>query len=626
MFLWLQKMNKIRLIIFLLFLISSGNYAQNVSFTANANRTQVTTGERIQVTFSLNNAQGTDFRPPKFKGFSVLQGPMTSQSTQIINGNYSYAVTYSYILQCDMEGKQTIDAATVNAGGKKLNSNTLTITVTKADTKKQQNNAGGAAGNPDNFNKQAGDLVKKHIFIRVSTSKQSVYQGEQLVVTYKLYIHPDMAQGANLSPKKMPNLNGFWSNDLIELNAQNQAMTRENVDGQTYIVREIKKTLLVPLETGNLTLDPLELDAKVAFTVPKQKKSSRDPFEALFDDPFFNPREVREYNAEVKSKPLTITVKPLPDNRPADYNGAVGELNMKASLDKSQTVQNQPVTLKVTISGNGNLKLLNPIALKLPPDIEMYEPKTNDNIQFSPSGMSGSRTYEFLLIPRNPGEYKLDPIKFTYFDLSTKSFKTISSEEFNIKVEKGNGETVNLTGANKQDIKYLGKDIRFIKQDFGNSISKSGGFFNSIYFYLLVVLSYIIFIFGLIYRRKLEEINGNQSALLNRKASKTALKRLAVAKKYLIQKNEDKFYEEVSKALWHYVSHKLNIPISDLTKDVTQLSLQKKKVEDLIINKLNSTIDYCEFARFAPNAEKSSMQDVFDYAASVITELEGRLK
>jgi hypothetical protein len=611
---------------FLILLFFAFNFyalAQNVSFTTSVNRNQVQQGERIQVTFSLNNAQGTDFKPPKFKGFSVLQGPMTSQSTQIINGNYSFSVSYVFLLQADVEGKHTIDPATVNAGGKKLNSNPITITVSKG-APKQQN-----SGNQDNqnFNKQAGDLVKKHIFIRVSTSKQNVYQGEQLVATYKLYVHPDMYQGANLSPSKMPNLNGFWSNDLIELNAQNQSASRENVDGVNYIVREIKKVLLIPLESGNLTLDPLELDAKVGFTVPKQKKSnSRDPFEALFDDPFFNPREVREYKTEVKSKPLTITVKPLPDNKPADFNGAVGDLQMKATLDKGQTTQNQPVTLKITISGNGNLKLLQPLPLKLPQDIEMYEPKTNDNIQYSPNGMSGSRTFEYLLIPRNPGEYKLDPIKFSYFDISQKAFKTISSEEFVIKVDKGSGEAVNISGVNKQDIKYLGKDIRFIKNEFGTSISKNGGYYNSILYYILINLAFSLCLGGLIYRKKLDEIYGNKSALLNRKASKTAHKRLSIAKKYLNEKNEDKFYEEVSKALWDYISHKLNIPTSDLTKDVAELSLQKRNVDGLIINKLNSTIDFCEFARFAPNAEKMSMNDVFDSAAGVITELEGRLK
>lgn len=594
--------------IFVFFLSISLN--AQVKFTATAQPTTCQVGETIQVQFTLSGTNGGDFKAPSFKGFTVVQGPMRQQMQ--INSQVSFS--FIYVIKADIEGKFTIDPAYITVNGKRTASNTIPITVTKNAARAQQKSDDATLG------KQAEEVIRKNLFMRVSVSKQQVYQGEALVAVYKLYVNPQLA--LNLSPAKMPSFNGFWSQDIENKEIR---YNLEVVDGVNFKVAEIKRVVLLPQQTGTLTVDPIEIDATVRLQVQQQQKRQRSMFDDFFDDPFFN-RNYKDFPYTVKSKSTTINVKPLPANAPQEFKGAVGNLNMKAWLDKTNARTGDAVTLKVQVSGEGNLKLLEPIPLNLPPDIEVYEPKTNDNIQISSSGMTGSRTFEYYLIPRNAGEFRIDPVKMAYFDLSKKQYVVLQSQEFNLKVDKGSGGTPSIVaGVKKEDFQLIGKDILFIKTG-TPSFNSSGKTLLSLIYYILFILPAIMFIIFFIYRKKREELYNNQDLLKNRKAHSTARKRLAIAKKILEKGDEVSFNQEISKVLWGYTSDKLSIPIAELTKEKAIENLNKRNVNSEVIDNLIATIQYSEMARFARETEKIPLKDVYTQAETVIIDLEGILK
>lgn len=607
---------KIMKYLFLLFLFPLNLYSQN--FIATVERNQFSVGETFQISFSLSNAEGKDFKAPSFKGFSVLSGPNTSQSFQWGTGGTSRTVTYSYILRADMEGKFTIEPASISVDGKRINSNSITITVLKgSETDKQQGSEAGS------LESQANELIKKNLFIKLSISKQSVYQGESLVATYKLYVNPSLAGQFNISNISYPNLGGFWTQDLIEL--KNLQYAREVLDGVAYQTAELKKTLLIPQQTGNLSVDALSVDFVVRLAV-QGKRRSRDPFD-IFDDPFFR-QNYQDFNFTARSGSANVSVKPLPPNQPIEFRGGVGQMQMKAWLDKTTVKANESATLKVQISGNGNLKLLEPFTLNLPHDLDVYDPKTVDNVSVSASGMSGNKIFEYYLVPRHQGDFRIDPIEFAYFDLGKKTYVTLKSEPLLLKAEKGNG-AVSIpifSGVTKEDVKYIGQDIRHIKlKDF--KLRKSDeNFYGSLSFFGLAAAPLILFFAFIFFHRRNEKLSGNIALLKTRKAISVAKKRLSLAKKLLNKNAEELFFEEISKALWGYLSDKLSIPIADLTKDSAFRVLIEKNISQNSIDKILNTIEYCEFARFAPSNEKIALTEIFKNAQDSIVELEGKLR
>jgi hypothetical protein len=595
---------KIELIVFALLFSISLN--AQVKFTATAQPTACQVGETIQVQFTLSGTNGGDFKAPSFKGFTVVQGPMRQQMQ--INSQVSFS--FIYVIKADIEGKFTIDPAYITVGGKRTASNTIPITVSKSTAKAQQKSDDATMG------KQAEEVIRKNLFMRVSVSKQQVYQGEALVAVYKLYVNPQLA--LNLSPAKMPSFNGFWSQDIENKEIR---YNLEVVDGVNFKVAEIKRVVLLPQQTGTLTVDPIEIEATVRLQVQQQKKQR-----SMFDDFFDDNRNYKDFPYTVKSKSTTVNVKPLPSNAPQEFKGAVGNLSIKAWLDKTNARTGDAITLKVQVSGEGNLKLLEPIPLNLPPDIEVYEPKTNDNIQITSSGMTGSRTFEYYLIPRNAGEFRIDPVKMAYFDLSKKQYVVLQSQEFNLKVEKGSGGTPSVVaGVKKEDFQLIGKDILFIKTG-TPTFNNSGKTLLSLIYYVLFIMPAILFLIFFIYRKKREELYNNQDLLKNRKAHSTARKRLVNAKKIMDKGDEVLFNQEISRVLWGYASDKLSIPIAELTKDKAIENLNKRNVNSEVIDNLIATIQYSEMARFARESEKMPLIDVYTQAETVIIDLEGILK
>ncbi|MCC7050808.1 MAG: protein BatD, partial [Bacteroidia bacterium] len=419
-----------------------------------------------QVTYTLN-ANGNGFKAPSFSDFQFLGGPSQSTSMQIINGNMSQSISYTYYLAGKAPGNYTLSSAGIAVNGKKIESNSLKIEVTKEQAAQNSPQQGRNQGNNRNNSNGAESISEKeladNVFLKAVASKTATYQGEQIVVTYKLYRRIDVVQ---YQLKEMPKYNGFWKED-IKIDNQNY---NESIDGIQYLVTDLKKIVLVPQRSGQLQVDPLDIDVLIRL---KARRSNN-----FFDD-FFGMSSFQNYNLPLKSKPLTINVKSLPDNAPEGFSGIVGNLSISGKLTKDKLNANESVSLKVTISGKGNLKLIEPFKLNLPEEIETYDPKVSDNIIVNAQGISGSKTFEYLLIPRGGGDFKIAPLSFGYFDAQSNAYKTISTEEFKLSVKGQSLASSNLAGpqiTHKEDVKIKGNDIAYIKSEPG-LIVKNNYFF-----------------------------------------------------------------------------------------------------------------------------------------------------
>lgn len=611
-----MKINLVKIFLSIILIVGSFTflaYGQTPVLTVSVNKNPVTTGEQFQLTFTLN-ANGNNFQAPPLTDFNVLSGPNQSSSMQFVNGTMSQTISLSYYLQAKSEGTFTIGPGSVIMGGKKVVSSPLKLTVIKGSAQganKQQSN--------DEFKQVTSD----NLFVKVNVDKTSVYQGEALIATYKIYTTVNIV---NYAIPKMPTFSGFWTQDM-QMPPQIQ-LKNEVVNGVNYSVGEMRKVLLYPQQNGLLTLDPMEVECIARIPV-KRNKQSNSPFD-VFNDPFFNDpffgNGARDVKAAVKSSPVKITVKPLPPNAPGSFDGAVGKFTFEASLDKKETKTNEPVGLKIKITGKGNLKLVNAPSINIPTDIETYDPKVLENISSGINGSSGTKTFEYLLIPRHQGIYEIEPVSFTYFDLDKKEYVTFTSSKFELKVEKGSDESPAVSGTSKNEIQLLGNDIRFIKT-FPLRINTSGNtFYLSPVFFLLLILPFGLFMGAFFIHKKLTALNSNIGLVKSRKANKMAKRRLAQAGRLLTEKDREKFYDEILKALWGYISDKLGIQPSDLSKETSTAALKAKQVSDEAVAKIISIIDYCEFTRFSPQTGQQSQQGLYKDAMDTITRIEDEIK
>ncbi len=618
------------IVIFTLFCLSVvKSFAQdNIEFVASAKQV-VAVGETFTLSFSVNG-QGTGFRLPNFQGFNVLSGPNTSTSSSIrsISGRTSMTIayTYTYYLQAVREGSFDIPAATVTVNGKNYNSNPLTIKVVRNPNgvPPQQGSQGQRqqGGDP----KQSNQAVSgpNDVFIKAMASKNDPLQGEGIVVTYKIYTKVPIAQ-INIS--KLSSFSGFWSQNLIKENDKLQ-QTTQVIDGQQYVVADIRKIALFPLKSGQLVIDPLQLEC-----VAQVKRASRsrtgDPFfDDFFNDPFFN-TGTTNVEKSLTSNALVINVRPLPEaGKPADFSGAVGSFSFSSEIDRSRLKANEAINLKYVISGKGNIQLIDKLNVVFPPDFETYDPKITSDIKTSAAGISGSQIFEYLVIPRKPGKFTIKPINFSYFDLDKKKYVTLTSPEYTIDVEKGTGESavVTYSGANKEDIKYIGSDIRHIN-DKSFALTRLGNwFFGSPAFWLLLLIPLLLFLAVIILGRKLSARRSDTILMKNLKATKVARKRLRKAEDFLKTGKQEEFYVEISQALWGYLSDKFSIPMADLSIDSVHEALVKKNVNEEMIRQFIETLNNTEFARFAPGEKSVNMERIYNEALEIIMKIERELK
>jgi hypothetical protein len=374
--------------------------AQEASFTASVSKNRVAVGEQFQISFTINT-NASNFNAPDLSNFITYSGPNQSSSMQIINGSVSQTISMNYVLAAKKEGKFTIGAASIQVGNKLLNTKPIAIEVVKGGQSAPQ---GGGNNTAKGNNSAYPEDVESNIFMRATVSKSKVYQGEQLLVTYKVYTRLNIVDNA-LS--KAPSFNGFWSEEVPNPTRQSE-LHSEVLDGIQYQVAEIKKTILIPQRAGTLNIDPLEMEI-----VTRVKSKSRNN---SFFDQFFG-GGYQDVKLSIASKPVKVEVMPLPEKgRPENFNGAVGQLNIEASIKNNELKTDEGCNLTYTISGKGNLKLLEAFKLKLPADIETYDPKITDKINVSVDGVKGSRTFDYLLIPRYAGNYTIPALQFSYFD------------------------------------------------------------------------------------------------------------------------------------------------------------------------------------------------------------------
>lgn len=607
-----------RKIIFLLLLTVTAwqmQAANKVTFTASAPDV-VVSGDQFRLEFTVNTQQVKDFRAPSISGFDVLMGPSRSQqsSTQIINGKVSSSrsITFTYILMAGKEGTYTIPAASIEAEGEKIFSNSIQIKVLPADQSTGGNAGGKQGGVSSSRSQQAGSkITKDDLFITATASKTTVHEQEAILLTYKVYTLVNLRQLYG----KMPDLKGFHTQE-VQL-PQQKTFKLEHYKGRNYNTTVWSQYILFPQQTGKLEIPSITFDGVIA-----QQTFSEDPFDA-----FFNGGGYVEVKKKIVTPKLTINVEPLPA-KPANFSGGVGDFKISSSINATEVKTNDAVTIKLTLSGVGNMKLINTPEVKFPQDFEIYDPKVTDNYDLTNNGLSGTKTFEYLAIPRHAGNFTIPPIEFTYFDLKSNSYKTLKTQAYNLKVEKGQGNADQVISdfTNKESVKVLGKDIRFIKLGDTTLYPKGKFFFGTVGYYLWYIIPLLLFVvFVILYRNRAKE-NANVAKMKTKKANKVATKRMKLAGKLLAENKKNEFYDEVLKALWGYISDKLSIPVSQLSKDNIEAELAKYGVSEELVKEFIAALNECEFARYAPGNESEAMDKVYSASVEIISKMENNIK
>lgn len=595
-----------------LILLTGLSFAQDVKLEVFA-PSLVAVGEQFRLTYSINK-QPTSLTPPEIKNFEILAGPSSAHSTnvQIINGKVTQneTISYTYILEAKKEGKFTIDPAIASVGNQEVKSNVVTIEVIKQNSSTQQ---GQGNSQQEQVQNQTNDeLSNSELFVIVDVNRRSTYLGEPIIATLKVCTRVNIAQ---FEDAKFPPFNGFWSQEIET--PSDFRYQRENINGKIYNTGILKKFLLFPQKNGSLQIDPFEL------VVLFQQQSKRS--QSIFDD-FFG--SVETFRKKLASKPLTINVLALPSNAPETFNGGVGNFKLEPSLDKKTVKTNEAITLKLKITGSGNIKLIDSPKVEFPEGFEVYDPKTTDKIITSTDGASGFKQFEYVAIPRSPGNYTIPPIEFTYFEPSKAQYITLKSEEYSIRVSSDGSDsgTISVYGYGKEDIKFIGKDIRFIKTGKLGVKPYSTYFIGSAMFYLIIIFLLLCFGAAIYYMGKHQKELSNIMLIKNKKANKVARKRLQIAESHLKVNSRDLFFDEIHKALWGYLSDKLSIPVSNLTSENARIELNLKGVDDIDTEEFMRIIAVCEFARFSPATDDSEMNSLFNSAHQLIMKLEQIIK
>lgn len=598
--------------IFLFFLLMTANRmvmaADEVTFRASAPQS-VVMGEQFRLTFEVN-AEGKDLRVQGMPDFDVLMGPAqsTSHSTSYINGKMSSetVVTYTYILMPKKEGTFTIAPATIKVKNATYTSNGLSIKVLPPDK--------SGKSTAERANSSSASISDDDFFVRMIVSDRNVYEQEGLLVTFKLYA----ARPCGLNGVKFPEFEGFLAQE-IEL--PEKQWVQDRYKDRNYFTVDLKQAILYPQRSGELTIGKGTYDAVIRVSTPQKARS-------IFDDFFDSYREVQK---TLVSQPVTINVKPLPSGKPASFSGAVGNFTMAASISTDKVKANEAVTVKVKISGNGNLKMVKNPEVQFPNDFDIYDPKVESDTKTTTAGVSGSKTIEYMAIPRYDGDFEIPAVQFSYFDTKSDSYKTLSSDAFKLHVEKGEEGSASApvvsNYSNKEQVKYLGQDIRFLKTKGIHFTNKREDvFFGTILYVMSYIVPLILFVvFFIVYRKQIKE-NADLARVRTKKANKMAVKRLKNAGKLMQANQREAFYEEVLRALWGYLSDKLNIPQADLTKDNVEAELAKYGVDEALTKEFIDILNTCEFARYAPSQASDAMDKLYDLTVDAIGKMENTIK
>ena len=600
-----------RLILFIIGCISFAvSWAQTLTGRA---PTQVAVGEQFRLSYTVNTDDAKGFRAGDIPdAFDVLMGPSTSQqsSFQMVNGHTSSSssITYTYILSAKKNGSFTIPAAHVTAGGKTITSNELHIKVSgQAQQGGQQ--GGHQQGSTGEIRNAGSSISGSDLFIKVTASKQHVREQEPILLTYKVYTLVGLTQLNG----KMADLKSFYSREVPL--PQEKQFHIENLNGKPYRAVTWQQYVVFPQSTGKLEIPSITYEGIVV-----QQNRNVDPFEAFFN----GGSGYVEVKKQIKAPGITIQVDPLPQ-RPAGFSGGVGRYSISAQLDKNEVKANDPVKLRVVVTGVGNMKLLKQPEVKFPKDFDHYDAKVTDKTQLTTSGLEGSITYDFLAVPRHQGDYEIPAIEYIYFDTQANAYKTVKTEPFKLHVEKGSGSS-SATYTGQEDVKLLNSDIHYIKTGDTRQRGVNEFFFASTEYWvsLAVLLLGFISLFIIFRQRAIE----NADIVKQRagKANKVATKRLKKAAKLMAGGKQNEFYDEVLRALWGYVGDKLNMPVEQLSRENISQQLESRNVSSETISQFIGALDECEFARYAPGDATGNMNKVYDAAMTAITQIAATMK
>ena len=607
--------------IFILALLSISAFADgNVTFKVSA-PSSVEVGGKFRVQFTVNTQNVSNFTAPDFKGFEVIYGPATSSqsSFQMINGrtSQSSSIIYTYVLLSNTPGTHTIGSASVTVDGKTIKSNPTQIKVLSAGSGSRSSSSQSSSSNAPSTSQQSPSsssqtISNKDLFMTATASRTNVCEQEAILLTYKIYTLVDLTQ----LDGKLPSLDGFQIQEVPL--PQTKEFTLEQYNGKNYRSVVWSQYLLFPQKSGDLTIPSITYEGLVI-----TRHRTMDPFDAFFNG--------QSGYAEVKKKittpALTIHVSPLA-NKPADFSGAVGKFSVSSSISTTEVDANDAVTLKINVTGSGNMKLISTPTVDFPADFEKYDAKVNDNFQLTRTGLSGTKEFEYLIVPRHAGTYQIPAAKFIYFDTESRSYKTLTTEAYTLKVNKGKGgsgqNVSNYTGQ-QMDVQQLNQDIRHIKKGDVDFRPRGEAFFGTGKYWMTYILSLLLFAQLVAMGRKKMKANSNIALSRGKKANKVALKRMKAAKKLLETHEQSKFYDEVLRALWGYVADKFNMSQESLNKENIEQSLTSRNVPDEQIQQFIKVLNDCEFARYAPGDANENMENVYNSAISAISKMEDNL-
>ena len=605
-------MKRLLFIICTFLFVSSSLTAQvRVSLQAPA---QVEEGQRIRVRYLVNTQDVDDIQVGDFPDFDLLYGPSTSSSSSfsMVNGKTTHTsqMTFSYTIQAKKAGTYKLPAATVKSGGQAYKSNQPSIQILPGD-----GSGGGANSGQSNQSsgasrqrlQNAGDrITKDDLYITVSASKHRLYELEAVLLTYKLYtlVSIDQCMG------KMPDLDGFHTQE-IEL-PQQKTLKYERINGRNYGTVVWSQYVLFPQKTGKLTVPAINFEAEVV-----QQDRSIDPFDAFFG----GGSSLIRVKKTIVAPAVELQVDPLP-TRPANFSGAVGsQFNISGSLTPEQVDANDAISLRLVVSGVGNMKLMKAPTIQWPKDFETYDPKMNDKTRVGTNGASGNVVYDYTAVPRHGGKYTIPPIEFCYFDTITKTYKTLRTDSFHVAVAKTAGSNVRRS-VNQEDLTVLNSDIRYIKTTSADLKPKGATFFGSLTYWLCYLGAVVLFFLMVAIFYRQAKANANVAHRRGKKAGKVATKRMKNASKLLKQGNAKAFYEEVTRALWGYVGDKLNLPVTELNKDNVDEKLAERGVGEETIQRFLHVLSDCEFAQYAPGDPSATMDKLYNDATEVINLIE----
>ena len=595
-------------------------FADNVKFTARA-PSKVGVGQSFQVQYSINS-KARNLKLGDYSSFKFISGPSTSssQSMKIINGttttNYSY--TYTYVFKASETGTFQIAAASITVNGQEYTSNALTIIVQK-DAVQTQSSRNSRYNRRNNTNQATPppapkELTNEDLFVRTHVNKTNLYKGEHIIASVKIYAKVDLMGFEDIS---LPAFDAFYAEEIETPDRIN--LVRETYNGQTYNVGIIKKYILYPRYAGDLEIEACDITCQVRQVVNNNNGNYMMQIFGYYET----------ISKNIKSPIISIKVNNLP-NAPSSFCGAVGNFNMSLEKSSDTVLVNDAVNFKIEISGNGNFNMIETPEISWPKEFEIYEPQASDNTTCNASGLSGSKTWEYTIIPRYPGVFKMGEIEFTYFDLNTNQYKTLTTENIQLAVKKDANDTdfsENSYNYSQTNLDYIGEDdIRFVHYENLHLRKNYIPFIFTSFYSAFLIIPLIIFILIVIILRKKIKESANIAALKEKKAGIISRKRLKKARKLMSNNNSEEFYKEIISALWGYSSDKLGIHIADLSKDRIIIELEKKELDSETITKLISTIEKCEFAHFAPTSDETKLDYIYQETVKIIDNLEQKIK